>query len=477
MYLDLAPHAPSSIIDLATGNDAPFQRSGEFALYFEPAEHEHGVAICMGRSVLCVVSTTGDVHSPAPATSAAVPWLFDGALGKLVLRGSSAQMLWSTVPIMYAPEMRVVLQRALEILDATHLALCARTARAFAWQCLLVAMRAHCTCAPEVPDFLRLLRDVAEHCDALCDALPAQYGASCRALFGPSTLMTHRPRAGAVRLRTGALRDVVVLTTQVQIEDKFAKVLELVDTESAALIVPTKPAADALLAQDSTAVVYSFADARTVYDAVVWYGDRACVLGGDLARLGVPPYRATNLSVVARGKNKHQLSTGRSYLISEHDVSCYVKGCTQNVRGLSEAQQRDGARAWERSALARCPFAVPTSTATLRRALWCLALRGKEAFRPPAARLANRLVANLNTSVAHKVVELCRELGVRSPTEIAESCSVLADMCALSMAGEVRLVVGKRLQSAKDKLASDPPSEGGALAALVLLALFLHEYI
>lgn len=478
MYVDLAPHTPDNCFDLSTGAATTFERRGENAVEVDvdAASHPHGIALTTGRTVLCIVLPDGDVLTPTPASAAGAPWLFHGARGGLVLRGAWAHVPWTCAPLWRAPEMRVVLQRTLEMLDATHTPLCAPTARGFAWQCLLVCMRAHSAATPGVVDFMRLLRDVAENCDALCESIPLQYAAPCRALFGPAALAEHRPRAGSVRLQTGAVRDVVVLHTRTCVQPY--SVLELVDPESAALIVPTKKAAEALVALESGATtVYAFADARAVYDAVLWYGDSACVAGGDSPRLGIAPYAAVILHPSVRRKKRRQLSAGAMYLVCEAYAEHYVPGCTGQARALARAERDDGARAWERSALARCAFVVPAAPAPLRRALWCLALRSKEHFRPPAPRLANRLVANLNTSVAHKVDELGRELGVRAPAEIAEACSVLEGMCRLSMAGDVRAVVERRLQNAQEKLSGDKPAIGKALASIVLLGVYLHAYI
>ena len=96
----------------------------------------------------------------------------------------------------------------------------------------------------------------------------------------------------------------------------------------------------------------------------------------------------------------------------------------------------------------------------------------------PAVVVPNRLVANVHTSIAHKLVELARQLGSEEEVEgVREGCAVLVEMVQLSTGGDVRKVLERGLGKVGEALAGDESLPVGSVhEELVHLVLFMCRY-
>ena len=203
-----------------------------------------------------------------------------------------------------------------------------------------------------------------------------------------------------------------------------AQVLEVLDVARGTLIVPSAAAAHALHALGADAI--SFTDARNMYDKVLWYGERACFHVGAAGGFvhGITPFAVYEHGLGFINSSKHLLATkpDTPLLIAEAvflaEYTALTGGCcapwpaekrwtearVQQVASWIDAHAVDQP-AW-RAAAADTDAG---SEVALKNALWCLCVH-RVATEPPAPIVANRLMVNVHTSIAHKVAELVRDM-------------------------------------------------------------------
>ena len=456
--------------------------------------HEHGTILAVAQCPLDAAATLHlpphiPTHLPATIFAWTTPTTTSHPATLTTTHGSLARVALLREPVAHLPCLYSILLRACHMLDASYAALATLPARSLAFQCLALSLHDHCDAAtpPTAAAVVRCIYDVARSWSALVALLPNTLAAAATALFAMPAVLEHSPRPGLVEMAGGGdLRTVVVLRTR--------KVLEIIDIERKCLIVPSAAAAEAaqsLCTPRTDLQVLSFADARALYAKVWWYGARACaerLPSGGFA-LGLPVYTAlahapviieTKASLLAR-KPKFPLLLTEELVLSEYAV--LLSGCAQNFEAarwvLSEGAARDRAVSMDRHGLEQ-PVLRRVSEGEVvapRRLLWSLCMTRAPRFLP-AVVVPNRLVANVHTSIAHKLVELARKLGSEDEVEaVREGCAVLVEMVQLSTGGEVRRVLEEGLGKVGKALAEGEATAVGSVhEELVHLVLFMCRY-
>ena len=453
--------------------------------------HQHGTLLAVAH---CPVDAPAVMHTPFELSPQLPPtvltWTMPLASRPHTLattHGSLARVCLQRQPLTHLPLLHSIVLQACHILDLSHDALACLPARGLAYQCLALALHNHCAAdtPPTADAALRCIYDVARAWTNIAALLPPHMANTAGMLFAMPAVLEHAPRLGLVEMAAGnVMRQVVVLRTR--------KVLEIIDIERKCVIVPSTAAAEVVqwLCLPRTDVqVLSFADARALYTKVWWYGSRVCVQrapGGGFV-LGLPVYSAlaqppvlvaSKDAVLAR-KPGIPLLVEEAMFVSQYAL--FTGGCAENMDATKwvwkDADVRALARCMDRQGLAQ-PRVLKGEAVAPRRVLWSLCVtRSLPAV--PAAVVPNRLVANVYTSIAHKMVELARSVGRGDVIVVSEGCAVLQEMVQLSIGGDVRKVLEAGLSKVRVGLAGEGKknlSEGAAHEELVHMVLYMCRY-
>ena len=338
-------------------------------------------------------------------------------------------------PLLSPPELACVLRETLRMIGTCAVEACPVDARSLAAQCLTIVLARHVR-ALAPAHVVRVLRDLAAQLPTLPDA---RARALATRLFGVLAWAEQRPRCGRVWLEISEThREVVLLLTR-------SGAFHVLDTEDPALVVPDTALVGSLRAANPGLAVHTHAYARALYTHIVAYGD--AVLPD--APSAYAPAHAT-------------ASTGAQV-------------------GPAERARRERVAAHlDRAALdvPQVVFAAHDAPLPVCNVFWYLFAPPGVVLPAPTPRVHNRLVANLNTSIAHKVVEIMLAVPHAPPPATRDACLALQDTVRLGMATALRAEFDRVLTEAVELVGQGTNSALGAVhARLALLALHLRAYV
>lgn len=335
-------------------------------------------------------------------------------------------------PLLSPPELAVVLRQTLRMIGPCAVKACPTDVRSLAWQCLAMVLAQHIS-ALEPPHVVRVLRDLAVQVPELPDARERALAAH---LFGMLAWAEHRPRCGRVWLEISEThRDVVLMRAR-------GGAFHVIDTESPALIVPDAALVGGLRATCPGLPAHTYAYARALYTHIVAYG------GTTLA----------------------------------HAPSAYVPGVVHTAvptDAAERARQRRAAALLDGASLdvPRVVFA-PQDAPPACNVFWHVFVPPGVVIPAPTPRVHNRLIANLNTSIVHKIIEIMLAVPCAPPAATRDACVALHDTVRLGMASAMRSEFDRLLAEIVELVGQGKNSAlGGVHARLAQLALHLRAYV
>lgn len=332
-------------------------------------------------------------------------------------------------PILTPPEKRILIERTVQVLGKLGSQLCCDEMRSMAWQCLAICLKDHFDFIAPC-HVLNVLRDFSLGIPSLSCQRSQE---TAQILFGAQAFARHRPRCGYIQIDSHNNKREVVLFIGTH------GALEVIDTNILPLIVPDELTWKSVSSLNPDLTIYTYKRAREIYSFVWSYGTFE--------------YAPNSVMVYTSCKN----------ILQECKIT---RVCSLRLK-------------WWARFLDACDIDIPRfSLVSLRpqtrNILWVLFLLDMPG--PiPIPRVQNRLLSNLNTSIAHKTLDILHGFPRRKHEDTRDMCIALREMVTLGTAGQVRDVFDEKLTNV---IECDWARDVGLVfQSIVFVMLFIQNYL